>query len=225
MKVRHVPRFEVDTVLQPDAALWRAEKAETVKLKGTPLDMQPSGAIKTSWAGKKIGAVEAVQVAAIHDGERIAFRLEWSDPIENREIGDITDFPDGCGILFPTVPFAPMAVMGAVGMAVNAWYWRADENGRGRQLLAEGLGTTRIIDYELVRGKWRLRERALARGHHAGDEGAELREAWLSSSPVKAGGFAVAVWEGGHGERAGLKAISGDDWIKLDIEAASDAKT
>jgi len=152
MQVRHVPRFEVDAVLQPDAALWRAEKAEAVKLKGTPLDMQPSGAIKTSWADKKIGAVEVVNVAAIHDGERIAFRLEWSDPIENREIRDITDFPDGCGILFPTVEFAPMAVMGAVGMAVNAWYWRADENGSGRQLLAEGLGTTRVTDYELVKG-------------------------------------------------------------------------
>jgi hypothetical protein len=79
MKVRYVPRFDVDAVLQPDAALWQqAEKPETVKLKGTPLDMQPTGAIKVSWADKKIGAVEVVQVAAIHDGERIAFRLEWT---------------------------------------------------------------------------------------------------------------------------------------------------
>ncbi len=84
MQVRYVPRFEVDAVLQPDAALWRAQKPETVKLMGTPLDMQPSGAIKISWEGKKIGAVEAVQVAAIHDGERIAFRLEWNDSTENR---------------------------------------------------------------------------------------------------------------------------------------------
>jgi DMSO reductase family type II enzyme heme b subunit len=223
MKVRHVPRFEVDAVLQPDAALWRAEKPETVKLKGTPLDMQPSGAIKTSWAGKKIGAVEVVQVAAIHDGERIAFRLEWSDPGENREIGDITDFPDGCGILFPTVPFAPMAVMGAVGMAVNAWYWRADENGRGRQLLAEGLGTTRIIDYELVQGngvyengRWRT---VITRAMKV-----QSSESLAQFEPGQSSGFAVAVWEGGSGERAGLKAISGDDWIKLDIEAATGVK-
>ncbi len=34
----------------------------------------------------------------------------------------------------------------------------------------------------------------------------------------------VAVWEGGSGERAGLKAISGDDWIKLDVEAATAVK-
>ena len=223
MQVRHVPRFEVDAVLQPDAALWRAQKAEAVKLKGTPLDMQPSGAIKTSWADKKIGAVEVVNVAAIHDGERIAFRLEWSDPVANREIGDITDFPDGCGILFPTVEFAPMAVMGAVGMAVNAWYWRADENGSGRQLLAEGLGTTRVTDYELVKGngvyengRWHV---VITRAMKV-----QSSEKLAQFDPGQAGGFAVAVWEGGSGERAGLKAISGDDWIKLDIEAATAVK-
>ena len=31
-----------------------------------------------------------------------------------------------------------LAVMGAIGMAVNSWYWRADENGRGRHVLDEG---------------------------------------------------------------------------------------
>ena len=224
MQVRYVPRFEVDAVLEPDAALWQATKSETVKLKGTPLDMQPSGSIKASWANKKIGAVEAVQVAAIHDGERIAFRLEWNDPTENRDITDDTPFPDGCGVLFPTVQFAPMAIMGAVGMAVNAWYWRADENGRGRHLMAEGLGTTRTLDQELVRGngvyqnqRWRV---VITRAMRV-----KSSENPAQLEPGQSTGFGVAVWEGGHGERAGLKAISGDDWIKLDLEAASEAKT
>ncbi len=223
MQVRYVPRFEVDTVLQPDAALWQAAKPETVKLKGTPLDMQPSGAIKASWAGKSIGAVGVVQVAAVHDGERIAFRLEWSDTLANREITDDTPFPDGCGVLFPTVQFAPMAVMGAVGMAVNAWYWRADENGRGRHLLAEGLGTTRTLDEELVRGngvhenqRWQV---VITRPMKV-----QSPDNLAQFEPGQAGGFAVAIWEGGRGERAGLKAISGDDWIKLDIEAATAVK-
>jgi len=223
MQVRHIPRFEIDTVLQPDAALWQAGEIETVKLKGTPLDMQPTAAIKVSWAEKKIGAVEVVQVAAVHDGERIAFRVEWSDPTENGEITDTTAFPDGCGILLPTVQYAPMAVMGAVGMAVNAWYWRADENGRGRQLLAEGLGTTRIIDYELVQangvyenGRWHA---VITRAMKV-----QSSESLAQFEPGQSSGFAVAVWEGGSGERAGLKAISGDDWIKLDIEAATGVK-
>jgi DMSO reductase family type II enzyme heme b subunit len=220
MQVRLIPRFEVDTVLQPDAALWQAGEVETVKLKGTPLDMQPTAAIKVSWVEKKIGAVEAVQVAAVHDGERIAFRLEWTDPTENLEITDTTAFPDGCAVLLPTVQYAPMAVMGAVGMAVNAWYWRADENGRGRHVLAEGLGTSRTIGYEAVRGngiykdgRWQV---VITRAMkvESPDNPAQLE-------PGQSTGFGVAIWEGERGERAGIKAISGDDWIALDIEAAA----
>jgi DMSO reductase family type II enzyme heme b subunit len=224
MQVRFVPRFDVDTVLQPDAALWQAAKPETVKLKGTPLDMQPSGAIKASWADKKIGAVDSVQVAAVHDGEQIAFRLEWSDPLADLEITDDTPFPDGCGVLFPTVEFAPMAVMGAVGMAVNAWYWRADENGRGRHVLAEGLGTTRTIDEELVRGngvhenqRWHVVITRPMQVKIGSEKPAQFE-------PGQSSGFGVAIWEGGRGERAGIKAISGDDWIKLDLEAATETK-
>ena len=220
MQVRYIPRFEVDTILEPDAAPWQAGEVETVKLKGTPLDMQPTAAIKASWVEKKIGAVEVVQVAAVHDGERIAFRLEWSDPTENGEITDTTGFADGCGILLPTVQYAPMAIMGAIGMAVNAWYWRADENGRGRHVLAEGLGTSRTIDYETVRGngvykngRWQV---VITRAMkvESPDNPAQLE-------PGQSTGFGVAIWEGEHGERAGIKAISGDDWIKLDIETAA----
>jgi DMSO reductase family type II enzyme heme b subunit len=222
MQVRYVPRFEVDTVLQPDAALWKAATTETVKLKGTPVDMQPSEAIKVTWAGKKVGAVETVKVAAIHDGERIAFRLEWSDPSEDREITDNTIFPDACGILLPAVQYAPMAIMGAIGMAVNAWYWRADENGSGRHVMAEGLGTTRTLDYNLVRGngvyengRWQV---VITRAMQVqSPENPVQLEAGQST------GFGVAIWEGQHGERAGIKAISGDDWIKLDLDAAPEA--
>ena len=217
MQVRYVPRFEVDAVLQPDAALWRDQTAETVKMKGTPLDMQPTAAIKAAWADKKIGIVETVQVAAVHDGERIAFRLEWDDPTENSTISDTTSFVDGCGILLPTVPYAPLAIMGAVGLAVNAWYWIADENGRGRHLMAEGLGTSRTIDYELVRGngvhkngRWHV---VIVRAMKV-----ESTEKPVQLEPGQSTGFGVAVWEGNRRERAGIKAISGDDWIKLDIE-------
>jgi DMSO reductase family type II enzyme heme b subunit len=220
MQVRQVPRLEVDKVLQPDAAVWQSAPGETVKLKGTPLDMQPTAAIKATWAEKKIGAVEVVQVAAVHDGERIAFRLEWNDPTENREITDTTAFPDCCGILLPAVQYAPMAVMGAVGMEVNAWYWRADENGRGRHVLAEGLGTSRTIDYELVRGngvykdgRWQVVITRAMKVQSA-DKPVQLE-------PGQSTGFGVAIWEGGQGERAGIKAISGDDWIPLEIEAGA----
>ena len=219
MKAHFVPAANVE-LLDPDGKDWKLAAAEPVKLEGTPLDMQPTGAIKASWAHQKIGVVEAVQVAAVHNGEQIAFRLEWSDPIENREITDAPDFPDCCGILFPTVPYAPMAVMGAVGMAVNAWYWIADENGRGRHLMAEGLGTSRTIDYELVRGNGVYKDKrwhvviTRALKVESPDNPAQLE-------PGQSSGFGVAIWEGGQGERAGIKAISGDDWIPLDLEAGA----
>jgi len=235
MQVRYVPRFEVDAVLQPDAAVWRATKPETVKLKGTPLDMQPTGAIKVSWAGRKVGVVETVQVAAVHDGERIAFRIEWSDAVADTEITDTTAFPDGCGILLPAVQYAPMAIMGAVGMTVNAWYWRADENGRGRHVVAEGLGTTRTVDYETVQGngvykdnRWHVViTRALRVQSPENPTPIEPGQATGDPAQLEAGqstGFGVAIWEGGHGERAGLKAVSGDDWIKLDLEPATETR-
>lgn len=222
MQVRYVPRLEVDAVLQPDAAVWQAGKAETVKLKGTPLDMQPTDAIKASWKDKKIGAVEVVQVDAVHDGERIAFRLEWGDPSEDTEITDTTIFPDCCGILLPSVQYAPMAIMGAVGLAVNAWYWRADENGRGRHVLAEGLGTSQTLDYELVKGNGVHRD---GRWHVVITRAMKVQSSQNPAQlePGQSTGFGVAIWEGGHGERAGIKAISGDDWIKLDLEASAGA--
>lgn len=217
MQVRYVPRFEPDAILQPDAEVWRAQQAETVKMKGTPLDMQPTAAIKVAWAGKKIGIVEQVQVAAVHDGERIAFRLEWDDPTEDSVISDDTSFVDGCGILLPTVPYAPMAIMGAIGMAVNAWFWIADENGRGRHLMAEGLGTTRTIDYDQVRGygvhrdgRWHV---VITRAMQV-----ESTDEPVQLEPGQSTGFGVAVWEGSRRERAGIKAVSGDDWIALEIE-------
>ena len=87
-------------------------------------------------------------------------------------------------------------------------------------MLAEGLGTSRTIDYEQVRGngvykdgRWQVViTRALK--VESPDNPAQLE-------PGQSSGFGMAIWEGGQGERAGIKAISGDDWIKLDIEAAA----
>jgi DMSO reductase family type II enzyme heme b subunit len=107
--------------------------------------------------------------------------------------------------------------MGAPGQAVNAWYWRADAEG-GRHVVAEGLGTSRTLDTErvLARGLWQggrwhvVIARAL-RVDGVGDA--------VQLTPGAGVGFGVAVWEGGSGERAGLKAVSGFEWHALDLEA------
>jgi len=98
---------------------------------------------------------------------------------------------------------------------VNAWYWRADAADRGRHVTAEGLGTSRTLDVELVKtsgiwkeGRWRV---VIARAMDAGVPGA------VRIQPGGEIGFGVAIWEGSHMERAGIKAFSGD-WKPLTID-------
>ena len=215
MKVQYVPRVDVEAALDPAGSLWSGVRAESVKLMGTPVGLQPTEMIRSAWMDKKIGAVEGVSVSAVHDGAVLAFRLEWSDASEDREVGDTTAFPDAAAVLLPSAAGAPLMTMGIEGLAVNAWYWRADEDGRGRQVVSEGLGTTRTVDYELVKGRGVWREgrwravitRALK---------VSSAEPVTQLAPGQQTGFGVSVWEGSAGERAGIKAFSGD-WLDLSL--------
>jgi DMSO reductase family type II enzyme heme b subunit len=219
MQVHHVPNAELETLLDPSAAPWKNVKPERVALTGTPAGMQPTAAIRVAWTGKPIGAVTEVAVSAIHNGNVLAFRLEWEDPNEDTSLDDNTSFPDAAAIALPAHEDAPLVLMGAPGAPVNAWYWRADEPEGARQVSAEGLGSSRTLDKRLVtargawkEGRWRV---VIARAMRVeGDPGA------ASLEPGTETGFGVAIWEGSHGERAGIKAFSGD-WLPLDIEAAT----
>jgi complex iron-sulfur molybdoenzyme family reductase subunit gamma len=209
MKVEYVPRIDVEAALDPNGGLWSGPPVETVKMLGTPVGLQPTDAIRVSWMTKKIGMVESVEVAAVHDGERVAFHLEWSDATENRSMDDTTAFPDAAGILLRVVEGAPATTMGAPTLPVNAWYWRADEDGGGRQVVAEGLGTTRPVEGDFVKsrgvwsnGRWKVViTRALK---------ITTTEPAAQLEPGQVTGFGVAIWEGSNGERAGLKAFSGE---------------
>lgn len=203
----------VDTLLDPDGAVWTSPRAADLALYGTPAALQPTAALRTAWANKPIGAVHAVRVAVAHNGEVLAFRLEWQDPTRSEAVTDTGTFPDGAAVLIPAAAGAVVGTMGAPGVPVNAWYWRADEDGRGYHVVAEGLGTTRFLEAEPVRargvhrdGRWHVViGRAL--DVNTSEPVAQLR-------PGSGTGFAVAVWEGGHGERGGIKSFSGD-WREL----------
>jgi DMSO reductase family type II enzyme heme b subunit len=209
-------------LLDPDGASWRGARSERIALTGTPLGLQPTDAIRVAWAKKKIGAVAAVDVAARHDGRVLAMRLEWDDADENREIRDTTVFPDGAAVVFPAAPDAPMVTMGAPGKPVNAWYWRADESDRGRDVVAEGIGSSRTLDRELVHtsalwkeGRWHV---IIARALRV-----EGGEPVAQLEPGTSALIGIAVWEGGHGERAGIKSFSGD-WQPLVLAAPDQAR-
>jgi steroid C-25 hydroxylase gamma subunit len=216
MDASYVAQPGLDALLDPDSGVWRGVRSETLALEGTPLDLQPTEAIRAAWADRRIGSVERVAVAAIHDGSHLAFRLEWQSARESRG-GDNDMFPDSASVLLPSVPHAPVITMGAPGMAVNAWYWRADDPTRGRNVVCEGLGSTRTLDTELVRahgvwkeGRWRV---VLARALrvNTSDPLAQLEPGELT-------GYSVAVWDGAAGERAGVKSYSGH-WRELRLAA------
>lgn len=222
MKAPFVDRLPLDRLLGGDPTPWRAARAETLSLEGTPLGMQPTALIRASWKDRPIGAVGKVSVAAVHDGRHLAFRLEWRDATENRRIIDNQAFPDAAAVLLPVVENAPVYTMGAPDMPVNAWYWRADETDHGRSVVAEGIGTSRTVDRTLVRtrgewkeGRWQV---VMARALRV-----ESSEPHAQLEPGATTGLAVAVWDGQNGERAGIKAWSGH-WRELHLEAPPTAR-
>ena len=220
MQVVHVPGAGLDVLMDPDATVWSKVKSTTLDLIGTPVGLQPTGAIRASWMNKKIGAVSQVSVAALHDGTNLAFRLEWACANESRSPGDNDQFSDAAAVLLPVVKDAPVMTMGAPGLPVNAWYWRGDDE-RGRNVVAEGLGTSRTADTAAVHassqwkgGRWRV---VIARALQV-----ESAEPVAELAAGQSTGFAVAIWDGSKGERAGIKAFSGD-WQTLEIDAIKTA--
>jgi len=208
-------KSDLESLLHPGSAPWRGHESETIKLIGTPAGMQPTEAIRVAWTGKSIGAVGSVKVGALHNGEVLVFRLEWEDPSEDAELRDNDSFPDAAAIALPAAEGAPLVLMGAPGKPVNAWYWRADEPDTARHITAEGLGTSRTLDTSLIsangfwkEGRWRV---LIARAMNVDVPGAARIQPGIET------GFGVAIWEGSHKERAGIKAFSGD-WKTLTID-------
>ncbi len=219
MKVSFVREVALDDLLDADHASWGRGTELEIPLIGTPVGMQPTAAIRVAWMNKKIGTVDRVVASALHNGSEIAFRLEWASPTESAEVHENDSFPDAAAIALPVASDAPVVTMGAPGLPVNAWYWRADEPRGARQLSAEGLGTSQTFDSRVIQGRgawkhgrWRV---VLARALRVESEGPVA-----SLEPGATTGFGVAIWDGANAERAGVKSFSGD-WLPLEIEAGS----
>ncbi len=219
MKASYAANTDLDALLDASHQSWKSSTSEKLALVGTPAGMQPTAAIQATWMKKKIGAVEQVKVAALHNGEVLALRLEWADESENAELLDTDSFPDAAAVLIPVAPDAPLITMGAPGKPVNAWYWRADAPGGARQLTAEGLGTSHTFDKTAVHGRgswkegrWRV---VLARSLRI-----ESETPVTQLEPGSATGVGIAIWEGGNAERAGIKSFSGN-WIPLELAAVN----
>lgn len=205
------------TLLEPGAPQWTGAEHASLAMMPTPLGSQPSPFIRATWQNRPYGKVRSVRAAALHNGQEIFFRLEW----EGHEKSDaVTDsaFPDGAALLFPMGSDAPILTMGDKAHPVNAWHWRADLGAAGRNNIARGLGTTTLTEKSHITcravwadGVWRV---VFCRPLSIPDQAAEA----VQLKPGQETRFAVAVWNGQNGERAGIKAFS-QTWRQITIGA------
>jgi len=220
MKAHFLAGAGLDRMLEPTSA-WSASTAQDIALQATPLGMQPTAAIRASWQDRPYGAVRSVRAAALHDGVHLVFRLQWDDAQPDTNAGDGSVFADAAAVLLPSVAGAALITMGGPGAPVTAWYWRADEGERGRHVVAQGIGSSRTIDQDTVQARARWQDGAwtvtLGRALQVRSD-----EPVAQLSPGQSVPFAVSVWEGSGGERAGIKSFSAQDLV-LEIER-SDGK-
>ncbi len=84
------------------------------------------------WIRKQV--IEEVRVKSVHNGQQIAFLVEWDDPIVNQDVLRSQDFRDAVAIQFPVAAGAlhgaghpePSFTMGDQQGLVNIWHWKAD---------------------------------------------------------------------------------------------------
>jgi DMSO reductase family type II enzyme heme b subunit len=212
-------RVDVDTkvLLDPTASQWQDVPGEAVAMGPTPAEKQNSRYAQL-WAQERpYGKLGRLSVRSAHNGQDIAFLLEWADPTQNVDFLDGKS-PDGTSILFPLKGDAPLVTMGSEGQPVNAWFWRADLGDAAQNLTAGGLGTVETATDGQIGarskwegGTWRV---ALARPLAVGGQ----TEHAVQLEAGKSVKVAFAAWDGGLGERAGLKSFS-KEWLKLELEA------
>ncbi|MFZ5569960.1 MAG: ethylbenzene dehydrogenase-related protein [Thermodesulfobacteriota bacterium] len=207
------PRKEM---LDPGAVVWSRLNSLLVETAATPLANQPSPYIKATFDEKVIGAVKELQVKAAHNGQDIFFRLEWGSETPNYTIGDVGTFPDGVSLLLPfkSADQTPIKEMGSKDFPTNSWYWRPDFEEKPKNQIAHGLSTSLYTEESsLVSGSkwegktWRV---VIARPLSVKEEAVNL-------APGSETVIGFAVWEGGNGERGGVKAFS-KEWRKLILE-------
>lgn len=101
----------------PDSSLWREASPQRVTLQGQNVIVP----LKTE------SVLDEVAVRSLHDGETIAFLLEWQDSDKDEHTIKSDQFRDGCGVMLGAFP-APAALwtMGMPDSPVTILHWKAD---------------------------------------------------------------------------------------------------
>ncbi|MFP4445886.1 MAG: ethylbenzene dehydrogenase-related protein [Desulfosudaceae bacterium] len=201
-------------LLNCQSGLWQSGH-KVVETTATPLANQPSPYIKGVYEEDKIGAVKKFSIKSVHNGKDIFFYFEWDSPNPNTQIADIQVFPDGVALLFPfkDIDKTQINEMGSQEYPTNAWYWRPDFE-QPKNQISHGLSTSIYTDKtsiksdsEWTNGKWHVVMGRPLKANRKGEETIDLQ-------PGQKIGIGFAVWEGGNGERGGVKAFS-KEWMEL----------
>jgi len=195
-----------ETLLDPGARVWGAAEAVQLNLVGTPVAMQPSEYIVSTVQQAEVGAIQRLEVRALHNGAQFALRLSWADPEVDRDVSEPGAFADGAAVMFPFGADAPLVTMGSPDQPVNQWHWRADQE-TPNNVTTAGLGTTYRTPTSRVeaRASWQNGTWTVVLLRDLETDDPDHHAPLRADRPLKA---AFCVWQGAAQERAGLKAYS-----------------
>lgn len=186
---------------------WNGAESVEVAMIATPLPMQPTAYIEKSWTDRPYGRIKKLDVSAIHDGNTFALRIQWTTPVPTEH-----DFPPAVAFALPASGLSPLALMGMPDAPIHILRWQGGEHHAGvRSILAKGIGTSNhgpdVGQKGVVRQDGRQYAVVITRALGHGKGAATL----MPGTHTKIG---FAAWDGGNGERAGIKSFS-PDWIDL----------
>ncbi len=198
--------------LDPASGEWRDVPGTTVEMVPAPLGLQPTDYIIASWQDRPYGEVESLLASSVHDGNRIAIRLDWASARPNTGAGE--GFPDAAAIAFPVRGEPELMQMGSEDAPVHFLQWMARKN-MVRSVLATGIGlsVTAPSIAETVAAGWSSgRWTVVFTREMSGTSDVS------SLSPEKNSQIGFAIWNGANEERAGIKAVS-PAWEDLILRA------
>lgn len=113
MRRFEIPAIRVAKVPEhPDDGIWRQAPAAILHL--MPL----------WWRDER---PESLTVRALHDGDQIAFMLQWSDPTNDHSVIRPQDFRDAAAVELSPTNDPPFFAMGQAGQFVNIWMWKSEK--------------------------------------------------------------------------------------------------
>ena len=214
--------------MDPNDPFW----ADSDRFQKKTIELGPQMITNPKWPDPSI---KSVKISAVQNESEIALLLEWDDATLENKIEVSATHTDQAAIMFPLHPGkeVPSITMGSENEIVNIWQWRAiweaslltKSQGKNRglriltpsnirrspveDLTAAGFSTLTTQEEQDVsgRGAWQDKTwRVVFKRTLVNSDNADIQFRY----PIV---MAIAVWNGGNGERNGQKGIS--NWILL----------